>query len=490
MASERLPRPTPRRSWAQRLVLAVGALLSVVLVVAAAGLGWGYWQFNNISRANVALSDVASGGPQNYLLVGSDSRAGGDPIDPSAKGGPALGQRSDTIMVLRIDPKQQAAVMLSLPRDLWVPIAGTGNQQRINAAYGLGKQVLVDTIEQDFGIPINHYVEIDFSGFQQVVQAVGGVPIWFDRAMRDSNSGLDIQHPGCVTLDGYQALAFARARHLLYMHKGSWSSDGTGDLGRISRQQLFIRRTIQRAVSKGLDNPLTLKHLIEAGTRNVTIDRGLSAQMLLALGGRFRSFDSNNLKSLTVPAIPFRTAGGAAVLKLDEAGAEPLLNIFRGRDFGAIRPGVVTATVLNSSGVGGQAANAAGALLQAGFKVDRWGNGSELGHATSARTLVRYAVGNQPAAELLGRHLSVDADIAEDPTLAPGQVVLFVGKDFTTVLANPKPAAAATTTSAVDSGSGSSTSGNTSVASTSSTTTTSTPIGLVPGDPPPGQSCS
>ncbi|MCU1354128.1 MAG: transcriptional attenuator, LytR family [Acidimicrobiales bacterium] len=484
MATDHLQRPA-RRTWAQRLVLVVGALLSVALLASAAGLGWGFWKFNQIDRANVTLAAATTGGPRNYLLVGSDSRAQGDPVDPTAKGGAALGQRSDTIMVLRIDPRLQAAVMLSLPRDLWVPIAGTGEHQRINAAYGRGKQVLIDTIQQYFGIPINHYVEVDFKGFQDVVTAVGGVPMYFDRAMRDGNSGLNVQQPGCVTLDGYNALAFARARHLQYMRNGRWSSDGTGDLGRISRQQLFIRKTITRAVSKGLGNPLTLKHLIEVGSKNVTIDHDLSAQDLLDLGGKFKSFDADHLKTLTLPATPFRTAGGAAVLKLDESGAQPLLNIFRGRDVGSIEPSVVSVTVLNSSGAPGKAANVAGALIGAGFKVDRWGNGSELGHSSELRTLVRYAPGNQPAGDLVARHLGIDADVAEDSRLQPGQVVLFVGGDFTKVLANPKKTRRSTSGSTTTSPGGSS--GSSSSSSTSTTSTTV--VGLVPGEAPPGQSC-
>ena len=88
--------------------------------------------------------------------------------------------------------------MLSLPRDLWVPIAGEDGAQRINAAYAEGEQVLADTIQQFLGIPVHHYVEVDFAGFQQMVTAVDGVPVYFERAMKDENSGLDVLHPGCV----------------------------------------------------------------------------------------------------------------------------------------------------------------------------------------------------------------------------------------------------------------------------------------------------
>ena len=105
-------------------------------------------------------------------------------------------------MIMRVDPTTDTVDMVSLPRDLWVPIAGTGESQRINTAYSSddGRQRLIDTIQQDFGIPINHYIEVDFKGFQGVVDAIGGVPMYFDEPMRDDNSGLEhhrgrVRHP-------------------------------------------------------------------------------------------------------------------------------------------------------------------------------------------------------------------------------------------------------------------------------------------------------
>ncbi len=468
------------------------------MFAAAAAAGWGYWKLSNIDRVNVDLAAVASGEPENYLIVGSDSREKGDPVDPSAEAqGTLLGQRSDTIMVLRIDPRTKDAAMLSLPRDLWVPIAGKGGKrQRINVAYSLGKQTLVDTIQQTFGIRVNHYLEVDFHGFQGLVDAIGGVPMWFDRAYRDRNSGLQIDHPGCVKLNGYSALAFARARHLEFMSSGGWRFDGTGDLGRISRQQAFIRRIINRAVSRGLDNPLKLKDLVEAGTRNISIDKGLSISDLLGLGQRFREFDSSTLKTLTVPATPFRSPSGAAVLQLDETGAQPLLNVFRGLPLDAMQESSLDVTVLNSSGRIGEAANVAGALQQAGFGIARWGNGSDLGHSSEDHTQIQYAANSQAAADLLARHLAVRTQPVENPAFPPGEVVLFVGKDFTNVLASARAAgSSADTTQPGNRDRPTSTSRATTTTSTTAprrlvTPPTSAVIGQVPGDPPPGQSCS
>ena len=155
------------------------------------------------------MEEAAPGEPENYLIVGSDSRENIDPDDPSfgdVLPGVVGGQRSDTIMVARIDPADTQVHIVSFPRDLFLELS-TGETTRINAAYGQGRQVLIDTIQQNFGIAINHYVEIDFTGFQRLVDAIGGVPVYLDAAYRDERSSLVAPiGPGCVTLDGTTAL--------------------------------------------------------------------------------------------------------------------------------------------------------------------------------------------------------------------------------------------------------------------------------------------
>ena len=188
-----------------------GALLSVAALAVASVVAWGAWKYRQIDRTEVSLDELVAGGAANYLIVGSDSREGGDPLDPSSSNDHA--PLADTIMVVRVDPRSTAAKVLSFPRDLWVTQASTGKQGRLNAAYAAGPQPLVDTLRSELGIPINHYVEVDFKGFKQVVNAIDGVPLWFDRAMRDRNTGLAVEQPGCITLDGRNALAFARSRH-------------------------------------------------------------------------------------------------------------------------------------------------------------------------------------------------------------------------------------------------------------------------------------
>ncbi|MCB0977681.1 MAG: LCP family protein [Acidimicrobiales bacterium] len=324
-----------RRTAGQRALLGLGTLLVLALLAGAGAVAWTSAKFRSIDREDVLLDEPVSG-PANYLIVGSDSRSRVDPDDPGGDGSGSESRAAlaDTMMIVRIDPESETVKMLSMPRDLWVTLPN-GKKGRLNAAYAHGPQELIDTLRTELGIPINHYIEVDFKGFQGVVDAIGGVPMWFDRAMRDRNSGLDVLHPGCVTLDGRSALAFARARHLQYWEDGGFEYDGTGDLGRISRQQVFVRRVLDRASDRGFGNPITMKRLIEVGVDNVTLDGGLSVGTLIGIGERFADFDSDDLQTFTVPATPRTTDGGAAVLDIDRTAAEPILAKFRDEPAGA-----------------------------------------------------------------------------------------------------------------------------------------------------------
>ena len=492
----------PRRTWPQRFLLAFGAVASVVALLAASVAGYAAWKLQGIERTDVTLDQVVDGGPRNYLVVGSDTRSGGDPTDPEAKDDHR--PLADTIMILRIDPAEQTAMVLSLPRDLWVTNAGTGKEGRINAAYATGHQQLIDTLRDELDIPIHHYLEVDFKGFQQVVNAIDGVPLWFDRAMRDRNSGLDVLHPGCTTLDGYGALAFARARHLEYYENGGFDYDGSGDLGRISRQQLLLRRVISRARSKGLHNPLTLKRLVDVGAANVTIDDTLPAGELLSLAKRFSDFDPDELLTYTLPTSPRTTSGGAKVEDLDVAEAQPLLAMFRDPPepgapsstttagaFGfdqLAAPGSVRVDVYNSAGRQGLAVEVADALVAHGFEVDSWGNGTEVGHPLEGRSVVRFGPGGDQVeiqARTVAAWVAGGADVEADPSLSAGTIALFMGGNWTG-LARPTPesVAASSPTAASPSTSG--------PAPTTSTTVppSSEVVGMVPlGDPPPGREC-
>ena len=219
-------RQRPHRSWPQRLVLGFGVLSTVACLSAGGLVLYVYAKLGELvrfSEQEVSVEEAAPQEPQNFLIVGSDSRENVDPNDPDFTDvlpGEVGGNRTDTIILARIDPDNAQMQMVSFPRDLAVRISDTGERARINSAYGRGRQVLIDTISENFGIEINHYVEVDFTGFQRLVSAVGGVPIWLDTEYRDVHSGLAPIGPGCVTLDGPTALEFARSRHLAVPRRG------------------------------------------------------------------------------------------------------------------------------------------------------------------------------------------------------------------------------------------------------------------------------
>jgi len=279
-----------------------------------------------------------SGGPtkvENYLLVGSDSREGADPTDPdyggigsTAKTG---GMNSDTIMVLRFDPATGTSALLSLPRDLYVTIpADTPFKDRINQAFGISRDMLIKTIQTSLGIPIHHYVEINFASFKALVDAIGGVSIYLTTPVRDINTGLEILNPGCVKLGGVQAREWVRARHLEYKRTGKWVSDESSDFGRISRQQDFIRRALKQAISKAT-NPLVASQLVQVATDNLKVDPNLD---LIGLANRLRQLGSGTIDTYTLPNTPtvvqMPKLGKQDVLNINEAAARPILDYFAG----------------------------------------------------------------------------------------------------------------------------------------------------------------
>ena len=444
-------------------------------------------------RSRTSTSTEKAGEAANYLLVGTDSREGLDPNDPDAGGflGDAGCDCTDTIMVLRVDPEEKQAYLLSFPRDLYLPIAGTGDTARINTAHAHGEQTLIDTITENFGIPINHYVEIDFVGFEQLVDAVGGVPLWFDAPVRDRHTGLDVQQSGCVELDGEQARKFVRSRYLEYQDEdGDWDSDPTADLGRITRQQVFVRRAVAKAVSQGLSNPITLNDLVSAGVANVSLDEQLDAGDLLAIGEAFSEYDSDDLKSYSIPSEPMNTSAGAKVqlplmarrrrCSTSSAGCRPAPSPQRAS----------TSAVLNGTGVTGQAADAAGAWDRSAST-----SSTSTSYATEdvGRTTVRYGYYGEPAARRVAAHITGGAALVLDDNLGLGEVILVTGSDFTTVHDQPTPEGSAddqrTTTSTTAPTSTSTTAPGETTTSSTVPTTTTTVIGYSTGEPPDGVDC-
>jgi LCP family protein required for cell wall assembly len=459
-------------------VLVAGGVIVTMCLIGTAVAAWTLHKYQSIERVDdLAITSAPPGEPENYLVVAVDSRDN-------------LGiKNTDTMMVVRVDPRTDRVALTSFNRDLMVAIADTGRLGMLNSAYNRpdgGEQVLIDTIRQNFDIPINHFVEVNFDSFKQVVDAVGGVPMWFPTAVRDTHSGLYQYSAGCITLDGAQGLAFARARYLqIRRPDGSWDQDGSADLGRVQRQQIFIQRAVTKALAQIDDNPARMRELLDIGVSNVRIDKTLSLGDLLNLGKHFRNFDPKQLEAYQLPVVEY--AADRNRLLLDSTNAEPFLNVFRGLALGEVRPGVIDVSVQNGT-QGAKptlAGDISGALAKVGFKVGT----PEDAPALAEHTTVFHAKGENLVGQRVARHLTVAAKVAEDPTLAPGHVRLVAGLDFTTVhdqpaplvvpkVTTPKPGATATTPT-------------TATPSTvpKPTTTTTEPTGFLVGTPPPGKQC-
>lgn len=287
-----------------------------------------------------ALAEADPGAPvENFLLVGSDTRATADPNSPDfgaiGDAETTTGQRSDTIMVLRHNRETGEAALLSLPRDLWLPIAGTEHSNRINSAFSKGTDVLVNTITENLGIEINHYVEVDFGGFKTLVDAIGGVPVCFDYPTRDKNTGLNITNPGCWELDGLQGLQYTRSRHFEEFRDSEWREDPTSDLGRIKRQQEFLVTALDRANGRLVENPFIINDLLQAAQLAVTLDPTVE---LLSLGRRFSDLVGEDLFTFQL-AVSNETIDGNDVLIMDEEKSQAVLDYFRG-----LAPAMATTT--------------------------------------------------------------------------------------------------------------------------------------------------
>jgi LCP family protein required for cell wall assembly len=453
----------------------------VALLAAAGGLTYVYSKYSRLPRVELAsvLAETAqSGEPRNFLLVGVDSAAELDADDPARAGRDDLaGLRSDTMMVLRLDPGADQAALLSFPRDLWVRLADGGSQRLNTAIQTGGPGELIDTIESNFGIPIHHYVQVDFAGFQDLVDVVDGVDVYFDAPARDTRSGLEINETGCVTLDGEAALEYVRARHYERYEDGRWRTDPSADLGRINRQQDFIVSALERAIEKGVRNPVTLDRLVDAGLDTVTVDDLLKADDIVALGQALRSFDPGALELNTLP-VRAGVVGGASILYLQEDEAQSILDRFRGTDGAALRPVDVRVQVLNGSGTAGQAGQTLDALTAAGFST---GGAGEADRFDFTESVVRYVEGGQAKAELVARYLAPAPQLELVPGPLDAEVVVVTGALHTGVLPTPRPAGPTTTQT-------------TDPSATTTTTlslggdTTTTTTGFVP-TVPPGVDC-
>jgi LCP family protein required for cell wall assembly len=295
-----------KHRWLDRMLLA--GIVVVVLALMAMGGGFAYvqYRFHQVSKVTVRhLKKAPAGQPFNVLLIGSDSRVGESPAQATHFGSAAAtaGQRSDVVKIVHIVPATGQVSVLSIPRDTMVTVVGntgvTGKYNRINSTYNSGPDQLVQTIEANFGIPIEHVVQIDFGGLEGAVDAIGGIYLNFPYPAKDTYTGLQITQTGCQLVNGGYSLALARSRHYEYLKDGYWQYDGTSDFGRIQRQNAFLKAVINQAESKY--NPLTLNAFVGSLVHGVTVDSTFSVSDLISLARQFHTFSSSALATATLP---------------------------------------------------------------------------------------------------------------------------------------------------------------------------------------------
>src|SRR3984957_5233904 len=306
-------RKKTRQRTTQRLVR-IGAIVGAVVVVLA-GAVFGYGEYRNHQIHHIVVNGLVSQPPsgiETIVLVGSTSRCAlkqqNKAFGLCSEG--VTGVNSDVVMTLHVDPVTKTASILSIPRDLFVPNARASGANKIDAALVEGPQQLVDAIEQDFGIPIHHYVELNFDSFQGIVNALGGIKMYFPMPLFDAESSLNIPTAGCRTLNGFQALAVVRARHLQYKppsvkttNPRDWPQDPESDLSRIRRDHEFLRVLSPPVSPRGLSNPVTDNDLLGSLAPKLQVDTSFSLGDMLGTVLAFHGVTPNTAPQKTMPVI-------------------------------------------------------------------------------------------------------------------------------------------------------------------------------------------
>jgi LCP family protein required for cell wall assembly len=447
------------RAFVGRFVAALIVVTMITVASIGAAFTYGASKVRDIDTAKVDTSVLH--GARNFLLVGSDTRAFVDSNAEAEHFGSAqeqTGQRSDTIMIAHVEPEGRGGFLVSLPRDLWVDIPHMG-KAKINAAFNAGPQRVIETIEQNFNVPIGHYLEVDFAGFRDIVNAIGTIPIYFPAPARDTKSGLLVERAGCQRLGGDQALAYVRSRFYEYLSGGQWRSDPTSDLGRIRRQQYFMRTLAHEALHASVQKPWRANHLLDAMFASLSRDSKLRFSDLRSLARAMRGTDTTPLEMTTVPVRPQHIAG-QDVLVLDGAGAQPLLARLRSDVAGPTRavpnipPASVTVAVQNATTRGGLGALTLDAFRSLGFSAVGPATNGTLDDDTT--TEVRFKAGAEQKGQLVLAYLHGAGKLVPlERAEGDADVVVVLGRDFSDVKAptttapaatNPKPTAAGATT--------------------------------------------
>ena len=405
-------------------------------------------------------SDSGSGlGPMNILLVGDNSRVGLSPSEAAQFGtaDTAGGAHSDVTMILHLDPKTGAASLLSIPRDMFVPLPPnniSGNVGKIDSAlngsnqqFTDGAAQLIETIQNDLGINIDHYIEINFDGFQQTVNALGGIDMYFPTLLFDQESTLRNPRVGCLHLNGAQALALVRSRHLQYYTTGynvndphSWPQEAQSDLARIQRDHTFLKVLGSSVVSQGITaNLLKANDILSSLINQVTIDAQLKPD-LLSLAKRFRSINLASVPELTLPisVVPdaqYNYRGGA--YGQVDFPAQPVdaqvVAQWQKATLPKVNPSSFSVQVDNISPIAHEAADTVDSLNLLGFHATDVGQSTI--PADAVETMVRYNPANNGLAdaETVLQSLSGSIMMKSDPSVPSGVIDLDTGTSMAVI---------------------------------------------------------
>ncbi|MER5862757.1 LCP family protein [Kitasatospora sp. NPDC002040] len=463
---ERTPR---RRRWGGWLA---GAVSLAILATACGGRALLNGVGDAIGRVDAfdqAKDRPADDGVTTFLVVGTDDREG-IPVDTLKNVLHAGGESchcTDTMMIVQLAEDGGRASVISIPRDSYVAIPAhqdltTGRQVpdghgKINAAYGMGGAPLtVRTVEQNTGLRIDHYLQINFLSFVSTVDALGGVEVCTSRPLKDEYSGLDLP-AGTTRLDGAGALKYVRARHV----------DGSSDLGRMQRQQKFLAQLLRQATGTGtLLNPVKLARVTDAVLTSIKADKGLSTEDLVQLGTRLKDLSPARADFATVPIgdVNYQVEGWGSTVRWDEKAAKALFAAVReghpltdrptaaapssvALPAGTVPPGQIHVQVLNGAGVVGLGARVDGDLRKAGFATT--GAPSNAGGGSTTRTTVRYDPRWDESVKTVAAALP-HAELVATPGLGATMQVI-AGTDYTGVTgvaAPPSPTPAVPTPSA------------------------------------------
>ncbi|MFC3997056.1 LCP family protein [Nocardiopsis sediminis] len=450
-----------RRVRRKRAAVLVSGALSV-LVLLASGTAWAItgWASGQLNRFDVFgglldgdRPDAGPRGALNILVIGSDGR---DDMERGAQDdlgvGHTPGQRSDTMMLVHLNNERDRVTVVGIPRDSWVDIPGHGTD-KINAAYAYGgPQLAVQTVESATNVRIDHYIEVNFTGFVDVVDALGGIEVCLPEAIDDPKANLTMA-AGTHRVDGREALAFARTRQTT-----------KGDLDRIERQQQVIAALLDQAVSSDtLGDPQKFAAFLDSALGSITVDEGLDTATINRLGGQLRSIGLDDVSFTQVPIaqMDFWTPRGDVAVVWDEAAAGAMFaDIAADRPLGAdaeasggdggpgdspsggdpdaeVAPQDIRLQVFNGMGTPGIGAQARSDLATAGFQVP--GQAQDWSSRSVPETVIRYGPGEAAAAQTVADTVP-GSTTEEDPTLSD-ELQVVLGFNYTGVDAATAPAA-------------------------------------------------